>query len=227
MKQLFSTLVFSIIFGRIAMISTDGIPPFLFYMSGTVVWGYFATCINATSNTFVKNADVFGKVYFPRLTVPIANVMIALLQFCIQFFLFICFLVYFIWSGAEVNPNSLIFLLPLILFQMAVLGLGFGVLISSLTTKYRDLTFAMTFALQIWMYVTPIVYPLSAVPEKYRLLLALNPMCSVVECFRLAFLGSSSIEIIHILVSVCVTVIVFIAGVIMFSRVEKNFIDTV
>jgi len=226
-QPIVNTLVFSVIFGKIAKISTDGIPPFLFYMSGTVVWGYFATCINATSNTFVKNADIFGKVYFPRLTVPIANVMIALLQFCIQFLLFLCFLIYFIWAGAEVNPNSLILLLPLILFQMAVLGLGFGVLISSLTTKYRDLTFAMTFALQIWMYITPIVYPLSSVPEKYRLLLALNPMCSVVECFRLAFLGSSSIETAHIALSISITVIVFIAGVIMFSRVEKNFMDTV
>jgi lipopolysaccharide transport system permease protein len=226
-QPIVNTLVFSVIFGKIAKISTDGIPPFLFYMSGTVTWGYFATCINLTSNTFVKNADIFGKVYFPRLTVPIANVMIALLQFCIQFLLFLCFLIYFIWAGAEVNPNSLILLLPLILFQMAVLGLGFGVLISSLTTKYRDLTFAMTFALQIWMYITPIVYPLSSVPEKYRLLLALNPMCSVVECFRLAFLGSSSIETAHIALSISITVIVFIAGVIMFSRVEKNFMDTV
>ena len=196
-------------------------------MAGTVAWGYFATCLQTTSNTFVTNAQIFGKVYFPRLTVPLANVIIGLLQFGIQFVIFIGFLLYFLWQGAEVHPNTLIFAMPLILLQMALLGLGFGILISSLTTKYRDLTFAMGFAVQIWMFATPVVYPLSIVPEKYRMLAALNPMTSIVESFRAAFLGESSIEPVHIGISVAITLVVFIVGVIMFSRIEKTFMDTV
>ena len=226
-QPLVNTLVFTIIFGKVARISTDGTPPFLFYMAGTVSWGYFATCLNSTSNTFVKNAGIFGKVYFPRLTVPVANVIIGLLQFGIQFVIFLGFLLYFLWQGTEVQPNTLIFTLPLLLLQMAVMGLGFGILISSLTTKYRDLTFAMTFVVQLWMYATPVVYPLSIVPGKYRLFAALNPMTSIVECFRAAFLGTSSIELIHVAISVTITLLVFGAGVIMFSRIEKTFMDTV
>ena len=226
-QPLVNTLVFTIIFGKVANISTDGTPPFIFYMVGTVAWSYFATCLQLTSNTFVKNAQIFGKVYFPRITIPVANVIIALLQFGIQFIVFLGFLLYFLWQGADVHPNALIFVMPLILLQMAVMGLGFGILISSLTTKYRDLTFVMTFAIQIWMYATPIVYPLSVVPEKYRLLVALNPMTSVVESFRAAFLGTSSIELAHIAISVTMTLLIFIAGIIMFSRIEKTFIDTV
>ena len=226
-QPLINTLVFTIIFGKIAKVSTDGTPPFIFYMVGTVAWGYFATCLQTTSNTFVKNSQIFGKVYFPRLTMPVANVIISLLQFGIQFVVFLGFLLYFLWQGAEVYPNALIFAMPLILLQMAVMGLGFGILISSLTTKYRDLTFVMTFAIQIWMYATPIVYPLSIVPEKYRLLVALNPMTFVVEFFRAAFLGTSSIELVHIAISVTITLLVFIAGVIMFSRIEKTFMDTI
>ena len=226
-QPLVNTLVFTIIFGKVARISTDGTPPFLFYMAGTISWGYFATCLNSTSNTFVKNAGIFGKVYFPRLTVPVANVIIGLLQFGIQFVIFLGFLLYFLWQGTEVQPNTLIFTLPLLLLQMAVMGLGFGILISSLTTKYRDLTFAMSFMVQLWMYATPVVYPLSIVPEKYRLFVALNPMTSIVECFREAFLGTSSIELIHVAISVTITLLVFAAGVIMFSRTEKTFMDTV
>ena len=226
-QPLVNTLVFTIIFGKVAKISTDGIPPFIFYMAGTVVWGYFATCLQLTSNTFVKNAQIFGKVYFPRLTIPVANIIIGLFQFGIQFVVFLGFLLYFLWQGAEVHPNALIFAMPLLVLQMAVMGLGFGILISSITTKYRDLTFVMTFAIQIWMFATPIVYPLSIVPEKYRLLAVLNPMTSIVECFRAAFLGTSSIELVHIAISVTITLLIFIAGVIMFSRIEKTFMDTV
>ena len=226
-QPLVNTLVFTIIFGKVAKISTDGIPPFLFYMAGTVSWGYFATCLQTISNTFVTNEQIFGKVYFPRLTIPVANVIIGLLQFLIQFVIFLGFLFYFLWQGSEVHPNSLIFTMPLILLQMAVLGLGFGILISSITTKYRDLTFAMGFVIQLWMYATPIVYPLSIVPENYRLLAALNPMTSIVESFRAAFLGTSSIEPVHVVISVTITLLVFILGIIMFSRVEKTFIDTV
>ena len=226
-QPLVNTLVFTIIFGKVAKISTEGIPPFLFYMAGTVSWGYFATSLKSTSNTFVANAWIFGKVYFPRLTIPISNVIIGLIQFGIQFVIFLGFLFYFLWQGSEVHPNFLIFIMPLILLQMAVLGLGFGILISSITTKYRDLTFAMGFVIQLWMYATPIVYPLSIVPENYRLLAALNPMTSIVESFRAAFFGTSSIEPVHVAISVTITLLVFILGIIMFSRVEKTFMDTV
>lgn len=226
-QPLVNTLVFTIIFGKVAKISTDGTPPFLFYMAGTIGWSYFATCLKATSNTFVQNAGIFGKVYFPRLTVPVSHVIISLLQFGIQFVIFLGFLFWFLWQGADVKPNYFILIIPCVLLQMAILGLGFGILISSLTTKYRDLTFVMSFGIQLWMYATPIVYPLSIVPERYRMLVALNPMTSVVECFRGAFLGASSIEPVHIAVSVIATFLIFIAGVIMFSRIEKTFMDTV
>jgi lipopolysaccharide transport system permease protein len=227
-QPLVNTLVFTIIFGKVAKISTDGTEPFLFYMAGTISWGYFATCLSATSNTFVKHSDIFSKIYFPRLTVPISNVIISLLQFGIQFLVFMGFLLYFIWQGADIQPNYYFILaIPLFLLQMAVMGLGYGVLISSVTTKYRDLTFAMTFLVQLWMYATPVVYPLSIVPEKYRIFAVMNPMTSIVESFRMAFLGKSSIEPFHIAISVTVTILVFIVGLIMFSRIEKTFMDTV
>ena len=226
-QPLINTIVFTIIFGKLAKISTDGIPPFIFYMAGTVVWGYFATCISLTSNTFNSNADIFGKVYFPRIAVPIANVIISLLQFLIQFIIFIIFLFYFKGQGNLINPNMNVFLLPLIILQMAILGLGFGILISSLTTKYKDLVFVMSFFVQLWMYATPIVYPLSIIPEKYRLLAAINPMTSVVETFRGAFLGVSTITANHIIVSVAVTIFIFFIGFLLFHRIEKSFMDTV
>jgi len=226
-QPLANTLVFTIIFGNFAKLPTDGTPPMLFYMAGTVVWGYFATCLTGTSNTFVMNRNVFGKIYFPRLTVPISHVIVSLGQFVIQFIIFLGFLLYFILQGADVKPTPLVFLLPLVLFQMAMLGLGCGILISSLTTKYRDLAFAMTFGVQLWMYATPVVYPLTMVPEQYRFLAALNPMTAIVEIFRLAFLGTSGIEPIHIVTSACFTVSVFVVGVILFTRIEKTFMDTV
>ena len=226
-QPLVNSVIFTIIFGKLAKIPTDGIPPFLFYMAGTVAWGYFATCITSTSNTFVTNREIFGKVYFPRITVPISIVITGLLQFIIQFFIFLGFLFYYWLEGANVSPNINFIFLPLIMLQMMILGLGTGILVSSMVTKYRDLTFAMTFAVQIWMYITPVVYPLTQVPENYRNLYVLNPMVSIVESFRGAFLGVSSIEPHHILISVVVTISIFILGVILFSRIEKTFMDTV
>jgi len=161
------------------------------------------------------------------MTVPIAVVITGLFQFIIQFVIFIGFLLYYWSQGAQVKPTIMVFMLPLILIQMSFLGLGMGILISSLTTKYRDLLFAMSFAVQIWMYITPVVYPLTQVPEKYRMLYVLNPMVSIVESFRGAFLGVSSIEPSHILISVIVTIVIFFTGVVLFSRIEKTFMDTV
>ena len=226
-QPLVNTIVFTIIFGNIAKISTDGIPPFLFYMAGTVAWSYFATCLNATSNTFVAHVEIFEKVYFPRLVMPIAAVIISLLQFLIQFIIFLLFLFYFIKIGVEIKLNYLFLFTPLLLIQMAFLSLGVGILISSLTAKYRDLTFAMTFGVQLWMYATPIVYPLSIVPEKYQILCALNPMTSIVESFRAMYFGVSSIQLTHIIISITATILFFVIGIILFNRVEKNFVDTV
>jgi len=222
-----NSVIFTIIFSKLAKIPTDGIPPFLFYLAGNVTWGYFALCLTQTSNTFVTNREIFGKVYFPRMTVPISIVITGMLQFIIQFAIFVGFLVYYWFQGAQVTPSIMILTLPLILLQMAVLGLGMGILISSLVTKYRDLTFAMGFAIQIWMYITPVVYPLTQVPERYRNLYVLNPMVSIVETFRSAFLGVSSIEPKHILISLAITFVIFFLGLILFSRIERTFMDTV
>ena len=226
-QPLVNSGIFTIIFSKVAKIPTDGIPPFLFYMAGTVTWGYFAACLTQTSNTFVANSEIFGKVYFPRMTVPIAIVITGILQFFIQFVIFLGFLLYYWSQGAQVGPTIMVFTLPLILLQMAILGLGMGVLISSLVTKYRDLTFAMTFSVQLWMYITPVVYPLTQVPEQYRIFYVLNPMVSIVESFRGAFLGVSTIEPNHILISIMVTLGIFFTGVVLFSRIEKTFMDTV
>ena len=226
-QPLVNSGIFTIIFSKVAKIPTDGVPPFLFYMAGTVTWGYFAACLTSISSTFVSNSEIFGKVFFPRMTVPIAIVITGFFQFFIQFVIFLGFLLYYWSQGAQVEPTIMVFTLPLILLHMAILSLGMGILISSLVTKYRDLLFAMSFAVQIWMYITPVVYPLSQVPENYRMLYVLNPMVSIVESFRGAFLGVSSIEPSHILISVIVTIGIFFTGVVLFSRIEKTFMDTV
>lgn len=227
LNPLITTLMFTVIFGNIAKMPTDGVPQFIFYMAGTTAWGYFANCLNATSNTFVTNAGIFGKVYFPRLTVPVSVVITNLIQFGIQFVMFVAFAVYFYFKGSEINPNLWVLYTPVLVLQMALLGLGFGIIVSSLTTKYRDLTILVSFGVQLWMYATPIVYPVSQVPEKWRGLYLLNPMASVVETFRYAYLGSGNIRVFNIILSLAVTVIVLVIGVILFSRVEKNFMDTV
>ncbi len=227
-QPLINTIVFTIIFGNLAKISTDGNPPFLFYLSGNVIWAYFAICLTITSRTFLTNANIFGKVYFPRVSVPISNVIFSLLQFCLQFSIFIIFYIYFFLNGSSFNFNPyLLIILPLILLQTAFFALGFGLLISSLTTKYRDLNFVLDFFVQLWMFATPIVYPLSLVPDNYKLLIAINPMTSIVELMRKIFFGSSAIQIEHIIISIAVSLIVFILGIINFNRVEKNFMDTI
>jgi len=226
-QPLVNTLVFTVIFGNLAKLPTDGLPPFIFYMAGNVIWSYFTACFNLTSNIFVTNAGLFGKVYFPRLTVPIANIIISLLQFTIQFSIFTIFLIYFIYSGSDINLSYNILLLPLILLYVAFVSLGFGMLVSAITAKYRDLSFAMSFLIQLWMYITPIVYPLSLVPDKYKIYVALNPMTTAVESFKYIFLGQSSITINHLLLGFLITFIVLIFGIITFTRVEKNFMDTV
>lgn len=226
-QPLFTTIVFTIIFGKVAKIPTDTIPPFLFYMAGNVVWGYFSATLTATAGTFNNNTNVFGKVYFPRLTVPVATVIVNFLQFFIQFTLFIGFYIYFMIKGASFNPGTGLFWMPILMVQMALLSLGLGILISSLTTKYKDLKFVLPFFIQLWMYGTPVVYPLSNIPDWLLPYYVLNPMVSIIECFRLAFFGTSAIQTTHIAVSWLVTILLVAAGVILFSKIEKNFMDTV
>lgn len=227
LQPLFTAIVFTIIFSSIAHIPTDGFPPFLFYLSGTIAWTYFATCMTRTSNTFLANAGIFGKVYFPRLVVPISVVISNLLSFAIQFGLFLIFLLWFYLNGSGIKPNVWILLTPLLLVQMAALGLGFGILISSLTTKYRDLSLALGFGVQLWMYATPVVYPLSQIPAQWQWLFALNPMTAIVETFRYAYLGSGAIQPWMLGVSLGMTILVVILGIVLFSRVEKNFMDII
>ena len=227
LTPLSTTVVLSIVFGAIARLPTDGIPPFLFYLSGTVCWGYFSACLVGTSNTFAENAHIMGKVYFPRLAVPISLVISSGIKFAIQFTLFLCFLGYFYLKGASVALTVWACYFPLLALQMALLGLGCGILISSMTTKYRDLVLVVNFGVQLWMYATPVVYPLSQIPERYRDYYALNPMAAIVEMFRLAFIGSSALGFRHVLISVGVTTVILVFGLVMFTKVERTFMDTV
>ncbi|MBT4482738.1 MAG: ABC transporter permease [Candidatus Latescibacteria bacterium] len=227
LQPLLMTIVFTIIFGKVARISTDGLPPFLFYLSGTVAWNYFAGCLTETSNTFISNASIFGKVYFPRLTVPISVVVINLLKFSIQLLLFLGFYCYFIVMGTTVKPTFMVLILPLFIFQMAMLGLGVGILVSSLTTKYRDLNYLMNFFVQIWMYSTPVVFPASIIPDRFLPVFMLNPMASIIEVFRAVFLGTGMINWGYIAISWGITLCILFLGIILFNRIEKSFMDTV
>jgi lipopolysaccharide transport system permease protein len=227
LQPLLTTIMFTIVFGQIAQLSTDGLPKILFYLSGNIVWGYFANCLNNTSNTFVANAGLFGKVYFPRLAVPVSIVISQLLTFGLQFGMFLCFLLYYALSGAALTPNATVFLTPLLILLMAGLGLGLGIIFSSLTTKYRDLRFLLTFGVQLLMYATPVIYPLSSIPAKYRLLILANPMTPIIETFRYGFLGSGSFSPVHLAYSAGFTASALFLGILLFSRIERTFMDTV
>ena len=226
-QPILTTVVFTVIFGNIAQLSTDGLPPFLFYLAGNSVWTYFSSSLTSTSNTFGGNAGLFGKVYFPRLVMPLSVVISQIISFGIRFFVFLAFLVYFMASGSDVQPNWWILILPVLLIIMAGLGLGLGIIVSSLTTKYRDLQQLVAFGAQLLMYGTPVIYPLSSITDEWRWLILANPMTSVVEVFRLAFLGTSTVSPLWLLYSFIFMLIVLIIGVIIFNRVENNFMDTV
>lgn len=227
-KPLLTTLIFTLVFSNIAKIPTDQIPPVLFYLAGITVWNYFASCLNNTSNTFTTNAQLFGKVYFPRMVIPISVVFSQLIQFAIQFALFLGVLFYFYLQGAAFKTSLLfIILTPLLLLHLAALGLGCGMIVSSLVTKYRDLTFLMEFGVQLWMYATPIVYPLSQIPAAWQKWYILNPMVSIVEVFRSLFLGTPMISTQQYAISLSMTVLILTIGIITFSKVEKSFVDNV
>ena len=223
-----TTVIYTIVFGNIANLSTDGIPKILFYMAGNTLWSFFAECINKTANSFRDNVHLFGKVYFPRLTKPIATVLSAAVNFGVQMLMFICFWVYFIVTG-RVAPNWLTILaLPLVLLIMGGMALGCGIIVSSLTTKYRDLSIVVTFGVSLWMYATPVVYPLStASAGMLRTALLINPVTPMMELFRYMLLGQGQISVIGLLWSIVFTVTVVLGGVLLFNQVEKTFMDTV
>lgn len=227
LNPLFTTIIFTIVFGRIANISTDGLPQFIFYMAGNVIWVYFAGVLTATSGTFIIGASIFGKVYFPRLATPVSILISKLIAFSIQFAFFICFVIYFMMRGASVHPNIWILLTPILILMMGTIGLGGGVIISALTTRYRDLQVLVNFGVSLLMYATPIVYPMSTVPEKYRIFLMANPISAIVETFRYAFLGAGSFNLHHLLYSFIFSIAIFIIGVVMFNKVERTFMDTI
>ncbi len=227
LQPLLTTITFTVIFGRVARLPTDGLPDFLFYLSGTVVWSYFAACLTKTSDTFVANAGLFGKVYFPRLSVPVSILISNLIAFTIQFGLFLAFLFSFWVQGADVHPNVGVLLLPVLLLMMAGLGLGFGIIVSSMTTRYRDLRYLVAFGVQLLMYATPVIYPASSVPERFRPLIQANPMTPIVEAFRAAFLGAGSVSVGSLLYSAGFMVAVLFVGLVLFNRVEQTFMDTV
>ena len=233
LQPLLTTTIFTVVFGNIANLPTDGVPKFLFYMSGNILWQFFANCLTTTSNTFISNRHLFGKVYFPRLCVPIATILTELINFLVQFVLFLIMVAYCLLqrSGPAVTPNwRLIALTPLLLLQLGVLGLGFGIIVSALTTKYRDLAMLVSFGVHLWMYATPVTYSTSMIAEKFPQMMGLymlNPITPIIELFRAAYLGTDVYSYGYNLQSVIVTVVVFTVGVILFSRIEKTFMDTV
>src|SRR5688572_4718595 len=223
-----TTVMFTFIFGSIANLPTDGLPKFLFYMSGTVIWSYFSDCLNKTSHTFVNNANLFGKVYFPRLAVPVSILISNLITFTIQFSMFLLFTLYFILRDAAIHVHwQWILLSPILILMMAGLGLGFGITISSLTTKYRDLRFLVTFGVQLLMYAAPVIYPVSSIPERFQWIILANPMTPIIEAFRYAFLGAGTVSIHQLLYSFGFMVLIVFLGSVIFNRVEQTFMDTV
>ena len=214
-------------FGKIARIPTDGAPPFLFYMLGTMVWGYFAGVFGATSSTFTNNANLFGKVYFPRLAVPVATLFSRLIGLAIHLTFFLLFLAWYLYQGSSVTPNVWILATPLLLVMMAMLALGMGVIVSAFTTRYRDLAVVVGFGTQLLMFVTPIVYPLSTVPPAYRGWMMLNPMTPIVEAFRYAFLGTGSFDLPMLAISAATISVLLLVGVLIFTRIERTFMDSV
>jgi lipopolysaccharide transport system permease protein len=226
-QPLLTTITYVIIFGRVAKLSTDGLPMLLFYLSGITVWNYFAETLSRTSTVFRDNANLFGKVYFPRLTMPVSIVISNLLRFSIQFFLFLCIWVYYLVNTDAVHPNFYLLLTPLLILIMGLLSLGLGMIVSSLTTKYKDLSFLISFSIQLLMFATPVIYPLSSVPDNYKGYLAANPISAVIETFRYGFLGSGSFSWLNLGYSFGFSLVILFVGVIVFNRVEKKFTDII
>jgi len=226
-QPLLTTIMYVIVFGNIAKISTDGLPMMVFYLCGITFWNYFSECFTKTASVFKDNASIFGKVYFPRLVMPLSIVVSNLIKLSIQFFLFIVVLLWYKFQGANVHPNMYILLTPYLIILMAIIALGAGMIISSLTTKYKDLIFLITFGIQLLMYATPVIYPLSTLPAKYAFIIKANPLSAVIETLRFAFTGSGTFSWMHLGYSSVFAFVLLAIGAIIFNKVEKTFMDTV
>ena len=226
-QPIFTTMVFAFVFGNLAGLSTDGLPPYLFYLSGITAWNYFSDCLTKTSTVFKDNANLFGKVYFPRLIMPLSIVVSNLVRFGVQLVLFLVFMLYFGFQGNDFSVTYALLLFPVLVLLMALLGLGLGLIITAMTTKYRDLSFLITFGVQLLMYGTTVIYPLSAAPEKYRYLIELNPMTGIIEAFRFAFLGQGNLTIASLTYSGLFAIAAALIGIIIFNKTERSFIDTI
>jgi lipopolysaccharide transport system permease protein len=229
-QPIFSTLIYMVVFGGIAQIPTDGLPQMLFYMAGIICWNYYSDCLGRCSSTFAANAGVFSKVYFPRLVVPISGLVSALLRMLIQLFMFFAFYIYFVIGGSDISLNWVALLFPLLIFMLAGIGFGVGIIISSITIKYRDLSILFSFAIGLLMYITPVIYPMSAIPEKYQAykwIIELNPLSSIVEAFRYGFLGTGSLSWGGLAYSFIFTIVLSVMGIIVFNKVERRFIDII
>ena len=227
-QPLVTTLVFTVIFGKVAKVPTDGVPQFVFYMTGTIMWNYFQNCLTQSGNTLIGNADILSKVYFPRLIIPISNVFTNLAHFFLNFVLYLGFYLWFFFSSPEMRPVPEIVFFPFLVLQCAVVGLAVGLWIAALTTKYRDFRFAITFFTQLWMYGTPIVYPASLVTSPtLQTVMWCNPMSFVVECTRVMFTGSGTVTLKTATISIGITIFLLISGLFLFNKVQRNFVDTV
>lgn len=225
-KPLLTTVIFTIFFGNIAGLAPSGVPTFVFYLTGSIAWSYFSGCFTQTSTTFTTNSAILGKVYFPRLVMPVTTVISELISFAIQYSFLLGFCLYYFIRG-EIHPNIYILLTPLLVIELALLGLAFGVIVSALTTKYRDLVHLVAFGVQLWMYATPVAYDVSIIPEKYLSIYLLNPVSPVINTFRYAYLGVGSFDLTFYLISWVETIFVLFIGIALFNRVEKTFMDTV
>lgn len=226
-QPLFQTAVLAVVFGGMAKLSTEGIPPILFYLAGVTAWNYFSNCLRTTSTTFTANASLFGKVYFPRAITPLSVIVSNLIQFAIGLFLFLLIYAHYLVKGYPIKPNTTLFLLPLLVVLMGFMGLGLGMLVSALTTKYRDLQYLVEFGVQLLMYATPVILPLSAISTKYRAFMLLNPMTGIIETFKYSFFGTGTYSWELLGYSAGFTVAVFLLGLVVFNYTEKNFMDVV
>lgn len=226
-QPIMTTLIYIVVFGKIANISTDGIPQQLFYLSGILMWNYFAECLNQTADTFVQNANLFGKVYFPRLIVPLSKVLSGLIKFGIQLVLFLGVYAYVLFRNPHVRPTLWLLLFPFFVLLMAAMGLAFGIIFTSLTTKYRDLKFLMQFGVQLLMYASPVIYPISMLSDNLRRIMLLNPLAYVLEGFKYAFLGAGVHTWNGLAYVTLFTAVILALGIVIFNKTEQNFMDTV
>lgn len=226
-QPILTTIIYVIIFGQVAKLSTDGLPQMAFYLSGITIWSYFSDVLNKTATVFQSNASIFGKVYFPRLIMPLAIVFSGLMKFLVQFTLFVCVVLYFTFVKETIHPNIWVLITPILLLLMAAFALGLGIIFSSMTTKYKDLTMLLSFGVQLFMYITPVVYTITSIPSQYKFIVRFNPLTSIFECFRYGYLGAGHFQPITLLYSAISIFGLLVVGVLIFNRVEKSFMDTV